>query len=163
MSRMQKQVIEPQTYSMAPLFINCIREVANRRRRKDRRRHVGCWPDSEVAEPLSGRCDVYATAIRPRSIGGRNIRWSNSSARRIAAYLNSSASFLVMEGRVRGLGPHNLVAEAIRREQRAASPAITRSQSADTPAIPKINADKTIVAGRTRFARSCVPASFSFR
>jgi len=47
---MQKQVIEPQTYSMAPLFINCIREVANRRRRKDRRRHVGSWPDSEGAE-----------------------------------------------------------------------------------------------------------------
>jgi hypothetical protein len=54
MSRMQKQVIEPQTYSMAPLFINYIREVANRRRRKDRRRHIGSWPDSEVAEPLSG-------------------------------------------------------------------------------------------------------------
>ena len=35
---------------MAQLFIKCIREVANRRRRKDRRRHVGSWPDSEVAE-----------------------------------------------------------------------------------------------------------------
>src|SRR5882757_594965 len=114
-----------------------------------RRSKVGFdQPARKAASRVIGRrCDAYATAIHPRSIGGRNIRWSNSSARRMAAYLNSSASFLIMEGRVRGLGPHNLVAEAIRREQRAASPAITRSQSADTPAIPKINADKTIVAG----------------
>jgi len=50
MSQMQKQVIEPQTYSMAPLFINCIREVANRRRRKDRRAMSVPVPDSEGAE-----------------------------------------------------------------------------------------------------------------
>jgi hypothetical protein len=79
----------------------------------------------------------------------------------MAAYLNSLASFLGMGGRVRGLDPRNRAAEAIRSEHRAASPAITRSQSADTPANPKINAAKAIVVGRTLFARSCVPASFS--
>jgi hypothetical protein len=77
------------------------------------------------------------------------------------AYLNSSASFLVIGERVRGLDPHTLPAEAIRSEQSAASPAITSSQSADTPATPKINAARAIVAGRTRFARSCLLARFS--